>query len=390
MDLATDADLIRSYEGRVEVARAPPGEPKLGKMTAGINHSRFNLPLHMEFRDIVRPVSCFAHDWMHALGVHGAWNTTLVLLLPDLVAAKVKDAPKNICDLLGQWRLPRRLGVKTNALADVFTPTRWKSCTKSRYAKRTASKAASMHGMIAHFVRQVWLKRGLCTKACEAHLHCSSTLDPLQPVPHGTVNADEHRDLVDKFLRVCLDAGWRDYLHPKFHWSLYLVMEHKKFDTSPACWTHEGKHKDNQRVLSGGESYAIDHAVVVHPLWGVRNTESTETSALPEGTRRHTRGPAGQELQEPKPARDSTATCLCDELQLPVARKASRLTVKSANLSKFKVVQTSGVAIMTPEGGLPMLGQVWLLTEAVQEPRSMVTFFTSLRPTTMASHWRAI
>eukprot|EP00959_Pyramimonas_sp_CCMP1952_P397132 8320880-Pyramimonas_sp.AAC.1 len=64
------------------------------------------------------------------------------------------------------------MGTKTDALVDVFSPSRWKARLKAKCVKCTASEAISTHSMIAHFARNVWLRAGICTKECEAYLAC--------------------------------------------------------------------------------------------------------------------------------------------------------------------------------------------------------------------------
>ncbi len=54
----------------------------------------YNMLLGPALDNVLKLVTHFAHDWMHTLVVHGAWNTLMFAMLTCLIAAGVDDAPR--------------------------------------------------------------------------------------------------------------------------------------------------------------------------------------------------------------------------------------------------------------------------------------------------------
>ena len=125
-----------------------------------------------------------------------------------------------------------------------------------------------MYGIIKVFVVSVFLRAGVCVAECNAYVFACDVLDLLVQAAQGTVRGEELRDAVDNFLRACLAANWRQFLHPKFHWMLHLVIELVRFGLLLTCWVHERKHRMVKR-------FTID----------LQNTRKYETSLLSETSR---------------------------------------------------------------------------------------------------------
>ena len=112
-----------------------------------------------------------------------------------------------------------------------------------------------MSSIIACLVRSVFLRAGTCIPECKAYLCCADVLELLLSVPLGTVTQTDLRVAVDGLLAACLKAGWRQYMHPKFHWTVHLVIEMGRFGMLLCCWVHERKHKIVKRF--GGQDFAL-------------------------------------------------------------------------------------------------------------------------------------
>ena len=168
--------------------------------------------------DVLKPITQFAHDWMHTFVVHGVWNVTLFLLLECLIASGVKDALQQLESYVALWTLPSRHKSNTDNLSDAFSSSRWKSAKRAKYFKCTASDAISLFGIVACYVTTVFLAAGYCEHECSAYILLADLLDLLVASPHGTVTPDALRAAGEAFLRACVDAGWKDRLIPKFHW----------------------------------------------------------------------------------------------------------------------------------------------------------------------------
>ena len=265
LDFATDNDIRGTVHRLAGYAVSEPHNLALREQACGFNHDPYNMLLDPSLDEVLKPVSQFAHDWMHTMVVHGVWNVTLFLLLESLVAAGVPDAVDQLGSYVALWSLPIRVGNTGMHLSDAFSKSRWKSVKKAKYFKCTASDAISMYGIIAIYVTNVFLRAGYCVHECTAYVLLADLLDLLVASPHGTVTSDMLRTTGDNFLRACVNAGWRERLIPKFHWIIHLAIELKHFGLLLTCWVHERKHKMVKRYSDQ-----------------VRNTKTYEKSVLSE------------------------------------------------------------------------------------------------------------
>ena len=75
-DMATDDEIratvrrLTAMEGNVST-----DEFKLRQQAVGFRHEPDSLLNDTSLDEVVRPASCFAHDWMHCLLVTGVFNT---------------------------------------------------------------------------------------------------------------------------------------------------------------------------------------------------------------------------------------------------------------------------------------------------------------------------
>ena len=126
LDFATD--IIGTVDRLADTAALRPRELKIREIAAGMVHSPYNMLLHPVLRPIVKPVSHFAHDWMHTFVVHGVFNTVMFLLLTALVAAGVTT----VCDDLEAYCKTlvflQRLKTTGAKLSDMFSKQRWNNC----------------------------------------------------------------------------------------------------------------------------------------------------------------------------------------------------------------------------------------------------------------------
>ena len=364
MDFATDAEVRNTVRRLANVARTTPGELKLREIACGFNHNVHNLLLEPALDNIVMPVSNLAHDWMHTCVVHGVFNTVLFLLLTCLVAATGSSAViKNIHEYIGEWKLPKRVGGMIAQLVDAFSPNRWKSSSKARYFKCTASDAMTMYGIIGCFICAVYLRAGICVEECKAYMRLCDVLDLLAACPHGTVSPDQLHEAVDAFLRACLRAQWREFMHPKFHWLLHLAIELFEFGTLLTCWVHERKHRMVKRYTNS-----------------VRNTRTFESSILSEITCQHLYNIGIKDAFDLSIGLKEPFTCCAaatiDFLSraLNVTRNSFGNTSKSARVSKFEVVHVGDVVVFKDNGHLSV-GQVRMFVDVDDIPMAVISWW---------------
>ena len=319
---------------------------KVREVACGFNHQKFNMLLNPALDNVVRPVSNFAHDWMHTMVVTGAWNTVMYLLIMALVTdGRAKDAHQQIGAYVSLWTLPARVSGTKLPVADTFATSRWKSSAKAKHFKCSASEALSMYALVRAYIVMTFLRAGICVAQCQAYVACCDVLDLLTSQMHGCVRVSQFKAAVDNFLRACVDAGWADYLHPKFHWTIHLVLELQRFDVLLSCWVHERKH-----------------AMVLRYLRDIRNTLKYETSILSETTCHHL-----HELSKPSKFDRRVGLVLpiapCKEKMAAFLRKelggACRLLqhARRCRVSEFEVCTARDVVLLRGE---PLLvGEVW-------------------------------
>ena len=118
-DFATDAGVRGTVERLANFARTEPKTLEKREQACGFNRNAWNILLNHQLNDVVRPVSQYAHDSMHATAAHGAWNTVVFLLMTAIVAAGV-DPCAHFAAYVLCWTLPTRLGSCIDHLAEGF------------------------------------------------------------------------------------------------------------------------------------------------------------------------------------------------------------------------------------------------------------------------------
>ena len=269
MDFATDADIRGTVKRLAFVADHSADQLPLRQIACGFNHDKHSLLLDDSLNDIVRPAKNLAHDWMHCFVVHGVWNTLVFLLLVEITKVD-PDVVSQLREYIKCWSLPARLSGIGSSLHDAFTSVPWKSSCKSRSFKCTASEGICLYAIIACFISAIYLRANVCKAECTAYLKACDVLDLLIASAHGVVTSQQLHDAVDSFLKSCLAAGWRQFMHPKFHWCLHLSIELREFGVLLTCWVHERKHRMVKRYTKHQQ-----------------NTRSYEDSILAEITCQH-------------------------------------------------------------------------------------------------------
>ena len=336
MDFATDEDVAGTVQRLAWVAENRNGELKLREQACGFNHNKFNMLLNPRLTNVVKPIKVMAHDWMHTFAVHGVWNTIIFLLVLSLQMCD-KTVVKGLHAFIALWTLPRRLKMSGEDLADAFSHGRWTSSVKAKYLKCTASHAISIYNIICCYIQHVYVRAEICLDACRAYMSLCDVLDLLVVLPRGHVTWEQLNEAIDKFLQDCIKAGWQTYMHPKFHWTLHLVKEFRKFGMLLTCWVHERKHRMVKRYTNNQ-----------------RNTQSYESSILKEITCQHLHDLMPKfkfslevSLQEP------ITTCSAHMVKMLSeslnASGAAFTTSRSVRASKFEIVHVGDIVVFQDE-----------------------------------------
>lgn len=362
LDFATDAD-IRGSVQRLAAHAATDSAAMFAmrQQAIGFRHAPDSILLDPELADVVKPASQFCHDWMHALMVHGVLNTVLFLFLEALIKADVRDIWDRLQGYVELWVWPRR--VANSSIQDLFGKKRQQASRKAKHFKCTASEALSIYPVIACFVQAVLLPAGRALAACNAMLALADVLDLLITVPLAKVTSAMLRDAIRSLLDCCVAAGWRQVLHPKFHWLVHLPSHLARFECLPSCWVHERKHRMVKR-------YAQD----------IHNTTNYEKAIFAQVTSHHLSSLAADHtfathvgLTRPRAASPKMRAFLESEFGL---FGQECLTGMEARISKHATCCTDDVVLLkSGDGSSLMAGQVWFHASFAGQPISLITIW---------------
>lgn len=354
---------------------APHKEFQRWQQAIGFRHEPHNLMLDESLRDIVLPATQFCHDWMHAIFVHGVFNTVAFLLLHALVAAGRKDIWETFHGYMALWTLPMRLGGGT--AKDVFNPKRSASSRKAKAFKATASEGLSLINVMAYFVQAVIMQTRVCWHECKAFVALADVVDLLRVTSLGLAGPTQLRATIALFLNSCLDAGWQDWMHPKFHWLVHLPSQLARFKALPTCWVHERKHRMVKR-------YATE----------ICNTVAYEKSILGEVICHHLSELSKPDvfdskgLVKPREASRRVRQLVAPELELP--EDEPLLCSNEVRFSEFESCSKGDVVLLKEPGGEVQAGQVWLHVSAWGIDLSIVSMWDRLKwdADTAAAEWQ--
>ena len=128
-------------------------------------------------------------------------------------------------------------------LLDQFGEQKVRSYKKSNQMKCTASEMLSVLPIIVLFCMSEVIGTVACTTESCALIALGDLVDALQGAAFGFTTPDELRCRVRALLRYCYEAGWRNFMVPKFHWLHHYARHLARFGFLPTCWVHERKHR---------------------------------------------------------------------------------------------------------------------------------------------------
>jgi hypothetical protein len=210
------------------------------------------------------------------------------------------------------------------------------------------------------------LPLGLCLPACNAILAFAVVVDFLvASTILGPACANDLRLAIDLFLGHCVDAGWKNNLHSKFHWLIHLPDELIRFKRLLTCWVHERKHKMVKRYAQN-----------------IYNTRVYERSILSEVTSHHLanlRSDTAFDLRigllTQRVAPKHLHAKLADILQMPINDLQVNTCIDS-RYSRYGTCRRGDVVLVASHGGLPACaGRVHAHVEVEGIPISLVALW---------------
>ena len=239
---ATDSDLLGAVDRLAH--RFSTGAPKFKdwEKASGLNHMEHGMLQNQQLRSkgVLEPVTQYVHDPMHCLLANGVMNIVLWLLLAALMP--FMNIWSILCSYVTHWNFPKH--VKMDHLSDIFSEPRARSCLKAKKFKAMASELLSVYVILAFFFQSLLLQGSVqCEAEITAFLAFCDVMDMFQIIPLGLISPDMLKAAIETFLQACVQAGWADYMIPKFHWLLHMPGHLRKFFCIPTCFALERKHR---------------------------------------------------------------------------------------------------------------------------------------------------
>jgi hypothetical protein len=361
LDFANDEDIRGSVRRLAEKRHTASAEDfKRWSQAIGFRHEPHGMLLDPTLDVVVKPASQFTHDWMHAVFVHGVFNTVSYILMEACIRDGIK-VYELLHEYVGTFVWPARVGSAT--LKDMFSKKRSTASRKAKHFKCTASEGLSVYPVMCLFFLSVVSRAGRCTNEVAAFVKMCGVIDVMVAIPMGVVTANMLRAEVASFLDQCVAAGWRTLMHPKFHWLVHMPFHFERFGFLPTCWVHERKHRMVKR-------YASD----------VYNTSTFERTVLSEVTAHHMASLDDSSTFKFQPglvnSRDASAKLkafLAEFFALPFLVDGGCRTALQARVSEYGIANKGDVVVIAPDGRLGFdVGMVWAFAEVLDEPMAIV------------------
>jgi hypothetical protein len=371
LHMARDVD-IRGTIGRLTAYHATDTAEdfKLRQQALGFRYEPEGILMDADLLGVVRPATQYMHDWMHAVVVNGSFNTIIYVFFEALMLAGV-DVYDRLHEYIKLYTWPKRVSGNADDLAGIFGAKRKKAHRKAKHLKCNASECITLYPVIALFISTVVLGAGLCVVECQTFLALCNLMDLLCGVARSIVGPNDLKAAVRIFLDLCVEAGWRSFLHPKFHWLVHMGPDLEWFGCLLTCWVQERKHRMVKRY---GQL--------------IVNTKNYEKSVLGEVVCQHL-----SDLKKPgafdfspglvvgtsRAAPKKVKTLLESELGL----QGLELECRAGGISRidaFEVVHKSDVVLVKSTSNQPAFaGQVLLHAEYGKVPLTIVSVWAVAR-----------
>jgi hypothetical protein len=233
---------IRAIIRELELAKPllTNGEFNRKEIMLGYKYDPHCILVDPDTAEIVDPCEHNTYDWAHNL-CQGIWQLTLWLVLEAFGVFNIRFSMLH--EYLQQWTWPQRLGAKTSAGKDLFSPKRSKSHKDAKLIKAQVSEVLSVHLVIAHWIRVVVFERGICPNECKAYLTLSNLIAMLWHCDKLRITHEAISEATTQFLEAFIAAFGDEDMTWKFHAILHHALYVWRYGFSPHTITMERKHK---------------------------------------------------------------------------------------------------------------------------------------------------
>ena len=253
LEIATDDDIISSWQ-RLRSKRDSVSQQEFKKwqQAAGLTFSDYALLSSAKLLDagLLKPISLYCFDYMHALCSHGIMNDTIFLVFEQLQCNSGLKAWDTLKDWISFWSFPKAYSNSNfNKLFDS------KNIASSRKAKTFKCEGASdilaLYKPLQHFLQVMFVANNVMVHVCQCFLSWAQVLDYLVSLPFmASPCSAKILALVEEALAATVAAGFGDQMKPKHHWTLHFADCFRRWGSLPACWSLERKHKQPRKFGS--------------------------------------------------------------------------------------------------------------------------------------------
>ena len=243
---ATDEDVLscarRLAEKKSTLSKA---DFELWQQAVGMTFNPYSLLQKDSLQRHLKPTKQFVHDYMHCFLVTGIFQTVLFLTLKCLQDDLQTDIYNSVATCFQLWKLPTG---KAADLASFFSKKRQKANSMAKTFKCTASEALALAPVFGYYLLTMVIPLNACLKQCSCMLSLIDLIEMLQVVPLGLITPATLQKACEKFIGMCLEAGYKKHMHTKFHWALHFPQHLANHNMLPSCFVQERKHKMIKRL----------------------------------------------------------------------------------------------------------------------------------------------
>lgn len=233
-------------------------EFKILEQACGYNWDTRGLLYDTFCREIVKPISHYCHDWMHALSCCGVFHEIFWKWLSAMEG--LQDVYQTLGAYVELWNHPES---KASKLQPLFTQKRKVSNQKANIWKSSASESLGLLPILCIYIHNVVLKAGLLEAECGVILAFSTIVDLIQAIPLANVLPEQLDAAVQAFYASVKAAHWEACAIPKFHWCRHFGQHLMKFGALPSCFAHERKHKHAKKIAENcNNTIAYEKSIV--------------------------------------------------------------------------------------------------------------------------------
>ena len=337
--LATNAD-IRGAIDRVAAFRLTDSAAdfKLRQQAIGFTYEQHGLLNDPALRNVIYPATQYCHDWMHGMCANGVGNIVMFMSLSG-ISIEPPDIWTRLSHYLALYVWPAVTKFKAEN-AEVFNAQRVSAYKKGQAIKCSASELLSILPVTLLYVTMSVKPTGLCQAECAALEALGDLFEAFMATPLGVIEPDYLQSRVHALMRCCVNAGWRQFMTPKFHWLHHYADHLRRWGLLPTCWAHERKHRMAKRYatdITNRRSYSksVLSEIISHQLTSIAEPETLDKSVR---------------LLDPIAARKQLADFVCQELDAPPG-----IPVKSslrALLSTTQVCTRHDIVLFRSEDGV--------------------------------------